>query len=169
MPMTAPAKNRINPAAGCRGSDHGHNNSNSSPNCSTTSAAPFLACMHFPFHEKACCRHVHFLTPRKQWIVSIKHKAENPSLPELLVRMPSQISRCNIDHNAGQILRRVAMNKDQIKGVINDAAGKVQQQANKMTGNKKQQTKGLSKQAAGKIQKNNNNTKETKQKAGKKH
>src|SRR3569832_1120863 len=115
MPMTAPAKNRINPAAGCRGSDHGHNNSNSSPNCSTTSAAPFLACMHFPFHEKACCRHVHFLTPRKQRKVSIKNKAENPSLPELLVCMHTQKKQNNIDHNTGQLLRRVAMNKDQIK------------------------------------------------------
>ena len=45
------------------------------------------------------------------------------------------------------------MNKDQIKGGVKDAAGKVQEQAGKLTGNKEQQAKGIEKQAAGKVQK----------------
>ncbi|HEV7617166.1 MAG TPA: CsbD family protein [Burkholderiaceae bacterium] len=45
------------------------------------------------------------------------------------------------------------MNKDQIKGGVKDAAGKVQEQAGKLTGNKEQQAKGIGKQAAGKVQK----------------
>jgi uncharacterized protein YjbJ (UPF0337 family) len=45
------------------------------------------------------------------------------------------------------------MNKDQVKGGVKDAAGKVQEQAGKLTGNKEQQAKGIGKQAAGKVQK----------------
>jgi uncharacterized protein YjbJ (UPF0337 family) len=45
------------------------------------------------------------------------------------------------------------MNKDQIKGGVKDTAGKVQEQAGKLTGNKEQQAKGIGKQAAGKVQK----------------
>lgn len=45
------------------------------------------------------------------------------------------------------------MNKDQIKGSVKDAAGKVQEQAGKLTGDKEQQAKGIGKQAAGKVQK----------------
>ncbi len=45
------------------------------------------------------------------------------------------------------------MNKDQVKGVAKDVAGKAQQQAGKLIGSKEQQSKGLSKQIAGKVQK----------------
>jgi uncharacterized protein YjbJ (UPF0337 family) len=45
------------------------------------------------------------------------------------------------------------MNKDQVKGVAKNVAGKVQQQAGKLAGSKKQQIKGLSKQISGKVQK----------------
>ena len=44
------------------------------------------------------------------------------------------------------------MNKDQVKGVAKDAAGKVQEQAGKLVGSKEQQIKGLSKQISGKTQ-----------------
>jgi len=45
------------------------------------------------------------------------------------------------------------MNKDQVKGAVKDVAGKIQQEAGKLTGSKKQQIKGLSKQISGKVQK----------------
>jgi uncharacterized protein YjbJ (UPF0337 family) len=45
------------------------------------------------------------------------------------------------------------MNKDQVKGVAKDVAGKVQEQAGKLVGSKEQQVKGLSKQITGKVQK----------------
>lgn len=45
------------------------------------------------------------------------------------------------------------MNKDQVKGVAKDVAGKVQEEAGKLVGSKEQQVKGLSKQIAGKVQK----------------
>jgi uncharacterized protein YjbJ (UPF0337 family) len=45
------------------------------------------------------------------------------------------------------------MNKDQVKGVAKDVAGKIQEQAGKLIGSKKQQVKGLSKQISGKVQK----------------
>lgn len=45
------------------------------------------------------------------------------------------------------------MNKDQLKGAVKDAAGKVQQKAGEMTGSKEQQMKGVEKQAEGKTQK----------------
>jgi uncharacterized protein YjbJ (UPF0337 family) len=45
------------------------------------------------------------------------------------------------------------MNKDQVKGVAKDVAGKVQEQTGKLVGSKKQQIKGLSKQISGKMQK----------------
>ena len=45
------------------------------------------------------------------------------------------------------------MNKDQVKGVVKDVAGKVQEKAGKLVGSKEQQVKGLSKQVAGKAQK----------------
>ncbi|MBC7699307.1 CsbD family protein [Aquabacterium sp.] len=45
------------------------------------------------------------------------------------------------------------MNKDQVKGAVKDAAGKVQQKAGDMVGNHKQEAKGLAKQAEGKTQK----------------
>lgn len=45
------------------------------------------------------------------------------------------------------------MNKDQVKGVAKDVAGKIQKEAGKLVGSKEQQIKGLSKQIAGKVQK----------------
>lgn len=45
------------------------------------------------------------------------------------------------------------MNKEQIKGTIKDAAGKVQQTAGEATGSTEQQIKGVAKQAEGKIEK----------------
>jgi uncharacterized protein YjbJ (UPF0337 family) len=45
------------------------------------------------------------------------------------------------------------MNKDQVKGMAKDVAGKVQEEAGKLTGSKAQQGKGISKQIAGKVQK----------------
>jgi uncharacterized protein YjbJ (UPF0337 family) len=45
------------------------------------------------------------------------------------------------------------MNKDQVKGVVKDIAGKFQEEGGKLVGSKEQQIKGLSKQISGKVQK----------------
>ncbi len=45
------------------------------------------------------------------------------------------------------------MNKDQVKGSIKDAAGKVQEKTGRAVGSHEQQAKGLAKQVAGKSQK----------------
>lgn len=45
------------------------------------------------------------------------------------------------------------MNKDQIKGSVKVAAGKIQESVGKATGSEKQQAKGLAKQATGNVQK----------------
>jgi uncharacterized protein YjbJ (UPF0337 family) len=45
------------------------------------------------------------------------------------------------------------MNKDQVKGVSKDIAGKVQESAGKVIGSNAQQAKGLGKQIEGKSQK----------------
>ena len=45
------------------------------------------------------------------------------------------------------------MNKDQVKGTIKDVAGKVQQKAGEIVGNKTQKAKGLQKQIVGKAEK----------------
>ena len=44
-------------------------------------------------------------------------------------------------------------NKSQVKGVIKDAAGKVQEEAGILVGNKEQEAKGLKKQVEGKAEK----------------
>lgn len=44
------------------------------------------------------------------------------------------------------------MNKNQIKGFAKDVAGKVQEEAGKLVGNKEQQAKGLGKQISGKAE-----------------
>lgn len=44
------------------------------------------------------------------------------------------------------------MNKDQIKGNVKDAAGKVQQKAGEMMNDREQQNKGASRQVEGKVQ-----------------
>ena len=46
------------------------------------------------------------------------------------------------------------MNRDQVKGRMKEATGKIQQKAGKATGSLTQQAKGLVKEAAGKVQKN---------------
>jgi uncharacterized protein YjbJ (UPF0337 family) len=45
------------------------------------------------------------------------------------------------------------MNKDQVKGSVKQAAGKVQQKTGEVIGSEKQQAKGVAKQVEGKIQK----------------
>ena len=45
------------------------------------------------------------------------------------------------------------MNKDQVKGATKDIAGKIQEEAGKLTGSTEQQVKGLGKQVEGKVQK----------------
>ena len=45
------------------------------------------------------------------------------------------------------------MNKDQVKGVVKEVAGKVQAKTGEMVGNTNQQAKGLLKEAEGKLQK----------------
>lgn len=52
------------------------------------------------------------------------------------------------------------MNKDQVKGAIKDAAGKVQEKTGDVIGNPEQQAKGLAKQVEGKVQKQVGNAKE---------
>ncbi len=52
------------------------------------------------------------------------------------------------------------MNKDQIKGVAKDVAGKVQESAGKLVGSTEQQAKGLAKQVEGKTEKKYGDAKE---------
>ena len=53
------------------------------------------------------------------------------------------------------------MNKDQVKGVAKDVAGKVQEEAGRLVGSKEQQIKGLSKQISGKVQKSAGDVKQS--------
>lgn len=52
------------------------------------------------------------------------------------------------------------MNKDQVKGAVKQAAGKVQQKTGEMTGSQEQQIKGASKQVEGNVQKSYGDAKE---------
>lgn len=52
------------------------------------------------------------------------------------------------------------MNRDQVKGAVKDAAGKVQKEAGKVMGSKEQQARGAAKQAEGKMQKGYGDAKE---------
>ncbi len=52
------------------------------------------------------------------------------------------------------------MNKDQVKGAIKQAAGKVQEKAGHAVGSTKQEAKGLAKQTEGSIQKSYGDAKE---------
>ncbi len=52
------------------------------------------------------------------------------------------------------------MNKDQVKGTVKDAAGKVQEKAGDLVGSTSQQAKGMQKQAEGKAQKQLGDVKE---------
>jgi len=45
------------------------------------------------------------------------------------------------------------MNRDQVKGVAKNVAGKVQQKVGALTGNKSQQVRGIGKQVEGRLQK----------------
>ena len=60
------------------------------------------------------------------------------------------------------------MNKDQVKGNVKDAAGKVQEEAGKVIGSTDQQRKGIHKQVEGKVQKAIGDVKEAVTDAGKK-
>ncbi|WAC72609.1 CsbD family protein [Roseateles sp. SL47] len=53
------------------------------------------------------------------------------------------------------------MNKDQVKGAVKDAAGKVQEKTGEVVGSNEQQAKGLARQAEGKVQKSYGDAKET--------
>lgn len=59
------------------------------------------------------------------------------------------------------------MNKDQVKGVAKDVAGKIQEQAGKVIGSDEQQLKGLSKQISGKVQKGFGDVKQSVEELGK--
>jgi len=61
------------------------------------------------------------------------------------------------------------MNKDQVKGVSKDIAGKVQESAGKIMGSKTQQAKGLGKQLEGKSEKALGDARETIKDSAKKH
>lgn len=52
------------------------------------------------------------------------------------------------------------MNKDQIKGAVKDAAGKVQQKAGELVNSPEQQAKGIAKQVEGTAQKKVGDVKE---------
>ena len=52
------------------------------------------------------------------------------------------------------------MNKDQVKGAMKDAAGKVQEKTGEIVGSQKQQVKGLAKQVEGTVQKKVGDVKE---------
>ncbi len=45
------------------------------------------------------------------------------------------------------------MNKDQVKGTVKDAAGKVQEKIGEVTGSREQEAKGIAKQVEGQTQK----------------
>ncbi len=52
------------------------------------------------------------------------------------------------------------MNKDQVKGTVKEAAGKVQEKTGKLIDSPEQQVKGINKQVEGKVQKNYGDAKE---------
>jgi uncharacterized protein YjbJ (UPF0337 family) len=60
------------------------------------------------------------------------------------------------------------MNRDQVKGVAKNVAGKVQQKFGELTGNKTLQAKGVAKQVEGKVQKGVGNVEQALDKAGRK-
>ena len=52
------------------------------------------------------------------------------------------------------------MNKDQVKGTVNEIAGEVQEKVGKLTGSEKQQLKGMKNQVKGTLQKGVGDVKE---------
>ena len=65
-------------------------------------------------------------------------------------------------------LKDIDMNKDQVKGSVKDAAGKVQQKTGEVIGSTEQQAKGVAKQVEGKIQKGFGDAKEAAKDANRK-
>jgi uncharacterized protein YjbJ (UPF0337 family) len=63
-------------------------------------------------------------------------------------------------YSVTQLIKVNIMNKDQVKGSIKQAAGKVQQKVGEAVGSEKQQAKGIGKQVAGAVQKGIGNAKE---------
>jgi len=61
------------------------------------------------------------------------------------------------------------VNRNQVKGDIKDAAGKVQQKFGQLTGNRTQQAKGAAKQLEGKVQKGVGNVEQSLDKANRKN
>ncbi len=60
------------------------------------------------------------------------------------------------------------MNRNQMKGVAKNVAGKVQQKLGELTGNKTQQAKGIAKQVQGNVQRGAGNVEEALDKANRK-
>jgi uncharacterized protein YjbJ (UPF0337 family) len=60
------------------------------------------------------------------------------------------------------------MNKDQVKGGLKEAAGKVQEKTGQAIGSKTQQAKGLGREAEGKAEKGLGDAKETIKNSGRK-
>ncbi|HEX7499833.1 MAG TPA: CsbD family protein [Polyangia bacterium] len=60
------------------------------------------------------------------------------------------------------------MNKDQVKGGLKEAAGKVQEKTGELVGSKSQEAKGLAKEIAGKAQKNFGDAKQVVKDSGRK-
>jgi uncharacterized protein YjbJ (UPF0337 family) len=65
------------------------------------------------------------------------------------------------------VRRNDSMNKDQVQGVASDLAGKVQETAGQLTGDRAQEAKGILKQVQGKGQKALGDAKEIVANAGK--
>ena len=57
------------------------------------------------------------------------------------------------------------MNKDQVKGTVKEAAGKIQEKAGEVVGSKSQQVKGMVKEVEGKAQKATGDVKNSAKKA----
>lgn len=60
------------------------------------------------------------------------------------------------------------MNKDQVKGAVKEAAGKVQEKIGKLVGSQSQEAKGMAKEVAGKAQKGVGDAKQTLKDSGRK-
>jgi uncharacterized protein YjbJ (UPF0337 family) len=75
---------------------------------------------------------------------------------------------CPHCHAGTPALRRLAMNRNQVKGTVKDIAGKVQEKFGQMTGSTSQQAKGVAKQAEGKVQKGVGNVEQAAEDADKK-
>ena len=58
------------------------------------------------------------------------------------------------------------MNKDQVKGSLKEAAGKVQEKTGELTGNKSQELKGAARQVEGNVQKTYGDAKEAAKDSG---